>query len=103
MEIITFNYRLSVLGFLSNNDLYSEYGSYGGLNGIYDQITAINWIYKYIDDYGGNPNEITIFGESAGGISVCTLISSPIISKQPFKVRTSFGNVYNGGFRSFDF
>eukprot|EP01083_Nonionella_stella_P211284 764086_1 len=67
---VTINYRLNSLGFLDNEAIYNEdptFKSYGGLNGIYDQIVALNYVKKYISNYGGNPNQITAFGESAGG------------------------------------
>eukprot|EP01084_Bolivina_argentea_P127199 225011_1 len=46
--------------------------------GTYDQITALKWIQTYISQFGGNPNKVTIFGESSGGIAVCRLLFSPI-------------------------
>lgn len=77
--LITLNYRLGALGFLSNKELFEEYMTYGGLNGIGDQITAIQWIYKNIADFGGNPDDLTIFGESAGGAAVCLLMVRDIL------------------------
>lgn len=50
----------------------------GGQTGVYDQIVALQWVKKHIHSYGGDPNQITIFGESAGGLSVCNLIISPL-------------------------
>ena len=81
MVYVSINYRLGPLGFLANEAIYNEdpnYKSTGGLNGIYDQITAIKWVKEYITDYGGNSDDITIFGESAGGMSVCILNISPL-------------------------
>ena len=79
---ISINYRLNVFGFLSSQQLYDEdpvnYPSYGSQNGIYDQIIALKWINKYISDYGGDSTKITIFGESAGGLSVCSLAITPL-------------------------
>eukprot|EP01084_Bolivina_argentea_P165339 287253_1 len=80
---VSINYRLGAFGFLQNEQLYNEdasWKSYGGQNGINDQIVALQWIKKYISDYGGNPNQITIFGQSAGGLSVCNLLVSPLAS-----------------------
>jgi len=88
---VTFNYRLGIFGFLQSEMLFGEgsetgygsdrmkYPSYGGLNGIYDQIQAIRWVKDHIQEFGGNPDRITIFGESAGGISVCTLLISQLM------------------------
>eukprot|EP01084_Bolivina_argentea_P206287 352238_1 len=85
--VVTLNYRLGVLGFLQNQGIHDQYGYYGGLNGLYDQIQAINWVYKYIAEFGGNPDDLTIYGESAGGISTCMLMISPIVAQQPFKIK----------------
>ena len=79
--VVSINYRIGPLGYFQSTQLYDEdpnYPSYGGLNGIGDQITALQWIKSNIMDYGGNPNKITIFGESSGGVSVCMLLISPL-------------------------
>lgn len=78
---ISLNYRLAIFGFLQNELLYNEdstFTSYGGQNGVYDQIIALKWIQKYIESFGGDPNQVTIFGESAGGLSICNLLISPL-------------------------
>ena len=74
--VVTVNYRLGLLGFL---DL-SKYGdAYAGSasNGFRDQICALEWVRDNIADYGGDPGNVTIFGESAGGASVNAVISAP--------------------------
>eukprot|EP01084_Bolivina_argentea_P165347 287264_1 len=86
--VISINYRLGSLGFLQNEEIYNEdpnWMSYGGMNGLYDQITALNWVVKNIGDYGGDSSQITIFGESAGGLSVCYLLISPIVPTNIFQ------------------
>eukprot|EP01084_Bolivina_argentea_P216656 368026_1 len=59
---VSINYRLGSLGWLQNEALYNEdpnWKSYGGMNGLYDQITALKWVKNNIADYGGDPNQIT--------------------------------------------
>ena len=63
--LVTFNYRMSVLGFLSNAE---DNGS--GNYGLWDQHEAIKWVNKHIESFGGDPQKVTIFGESAGSSSV---------------------------------
>ena len=69
--VVTINYRLGALG-----NLYVP-GKVSNL-GFMDQFTALKWVYNNILNFGGDPNNITIFGESAGSTSVCTLISMPL-------------------------
>ena len=86
--LVSINYRLGALGFLSSQQLFDEdadWKSYGGLNGFYDQIQAIKWIKAYLSDFGGDPKKITIFGQSAGGTSICMLLISPIVPKNLFQ------------------
>lgn len=76
--LITFNYRLGRLGFFAFPALSKEHpeepkGNYGYL----DQIAALKWVQKNITAFGGDPNNVTIFGESAGGVSVQSLITIP--------------------------
>lgn len=73
--VVTVNYRLGALGFLGA-------GNYGTL----DMISALRWVKKNIAAFGGNANNITIFGESAGGSAVISLMSSPDISGLVHKV-----------------
>lgn len=63
--VVTINYRLGIFGFLSSRNTQAK-----GNAGLWDQILAFNWVRYNIGDYGGNPNDVTIFGESAGGFSV---------------------------------
>ncbi len=77
--LVTINYRLGQLGFFSHPELTAENG-YGGSGnqGIYDQLAAVKWIYNNIEQFGGDPKQITIMGQSAGARSVKTLITSPL-------------------------
>ena len=76
---VSIEYRLGALGFMAHPDLAkeSERGISGNY-GIYDQICALNWIHDNIAQFGGDPNNVTICGESAGGISVSILCASPL-------------------------
>ncbi|OTB20383.1 hypothetical protein K445DRAFT_17661 [Daldinia sp. EC12] len=70
--VVTVGYRLTTLGFLALND-----GVTNGNFGLADQINALEWVRKNIQDFGGDPDRITIFGQSAGAGSVHALIASP--------------------------
>ncbi|XP_067233128.1 bile salt-activated lipase-like [Chanodichthys erythropterus] len=70
--VVTFNYRVGSLGFLSSGDADAP-GNYG----LWDQHAAISWVHRNIRSFGGNPDNITIFGESAGAASVNFQILSP--------------------------
>lgn len=83
LVVVTLNYRLGVFGFLQHPDLIHEdpaWPSYGGMNGISDQILALKWVQQNIAAFGGDPGRVTIWGESAGGESTCDLMSSPLSS-----------------------
>eukprot|EP00058_Branchiostoma_floridae_P019150 XP_002604639.1 hypothetical protein BRAFLDRAFT_92873 [Branchiostoma floridae] len=71
--VVTFNYRLGVLGFFSTGDQNAP-GNFGFL----DQIQAMRWVQENIRNFGGDPDRVTIFGESAGGASVCYHVVSPL-------------------------
>lgn len=71
--LVTINYRLGALGFLSTGDSIVP-----GNNGLKDQVMALRWIQQNIAKFGGNPDKVTIFGESAGGASVQYLMLSPM-------------------------
>lgn len=77
--LVTFNYRLGVYGFLTH-PLLTQESHYGvsGNYGIMDQIACLNWIHDNIAQFGGDPDNITIFGQSAGAGSVKALVSSPL-------------------------
>ena len=75
--LVTINYRLGPLGFLYLPELFgSDFGESGNL-GILDQVAALDWVRECISAFGGDPNQVTIFGESAGAASVSTLLGTP--------------------------
>nr|XP_046908801.1 acetylcholinesterase-like [Dermatophagoides farinae] len=71
--VVTINYRLGPFGFL-----YTEMDNVPGNQGLYDQILALQWIHNNIGHFGGDPNRVTVFGESAGSMSISALILSPL-------------------------
>ena len=73
---VSMNYRLGVFGFLSHPAINAEGHAHGNY-GIMDQQFALKWVNKNIANFGGDPSNVTIFGESAGGICVWTHIASP--------------------------
>ena len=77
--IVTINYRLGLYGFFAHPELAAEdpNGSTGNY-GMLDQIAALQWVQDNISAFGGDPDNVTIFGESAGGHSVGQLMASPL-------------------------
>ncbi|KAM8947588.1 fatty acyl-CoA hydrolase precursor, medium chain-like isoform 2-T2 [Pelodytes ibericus] len=71
--MVSIQYRLGILGFLSTGDERAP-GNYGFL----DQVAALQWVQENIEDFGGDPKSVTIFGESAGAVSVSVLMLSPL-------------------------
>lgn len=77
--VVTLNYRLNAFGFLAHEEFQKEdphaaVGGYGSL----DQVAALQWVHDNISHFGGDPGRVTIFGESAGGWSVCTMLATPL-------------------------
>src|SRR5574344_993017 len=75
--LVSFNYRLGVFGFLTHPELSAESPEHvSGNYGILDQIAALKWVKNNIAQFGGDPDNVTIFGQSAGAGSVKTLCAS---------------------------
>ncbi|GLG95966.1 Carboxylic ester hydrolase [Gryllus bimaculatus] len=88
--LVTFNYRLGVLGFLSldNEDCT-------GNMGLKDQVAALLWVQQNIESFGGDPNNVTIFGESAGAICVSFHMVSPMTKGLFHKAIAQSGSALN--------
>jgi para-nitrobenzyl esterase len=75
--VVTLNYRLGALGYLALSAAAEEEGGSLGNLGLLDQIEALRWVRDHIALFGGDPANVTIFGESAGAMSVATLLAVP--------------------------
>ena len=77
--LVTINYRLGVFGFFAHPELTKESARHASGNyGILDQVAALQWVRKNIEAFGGDPERVTIFGESAGSWSVNYLMATPL-------------------------
>ena len=77
--IVTINYRLGPWGFLAHPLLAEESDQNSSGNyGLLDKISSLKWVKDNIENFGGDPQNVTIFGQSAGSMSVCTLMASPL-------------------------
>ena len=76
VTVVTINYRLGALGFLAHPALADANGQSGDY-GLMDQQAALRWVQRNIASFGGNPHNVTIFGESAGGLSTLSQVASP--------------------------
>ena len=77
--VVCANYRLGVFGFLAHPELTKESGrNASGNYGLLDQVAALQWVNDNIGAFGGDPDNVTIFGESAGSFAVSALVASPL-------------------------
>jgi para-nitrobenzyl esterase len=76
--VVTLNYRLGLLGLLTHPSLADEATGMLGGWGVLDQIAALGWVREHIERFGGDPERVTLFGESAGGASVAALTTTPL-------------------------
>jgi para-nitrobenzyl esterase len=76
VTVVTINYRLGALGFLAHPALADANGQSGDY-GLMDQQAALRWVQRNIAGFGGNPHNVTVFGESAGGLSTLSQVASP--------------------------
>ncbi len=75
--VVGIQYRLGVLGFMAHPELTAEQGGASGNYGLMDQIAALRWVRDNIHLFGGDPAQVTIFGESAGSQDVSLMLSAP--------------------------
>ena len=77
--VVSLNYRLGVFGFLAHPALTKESGhGASGNYGLLDQVAALRWVRDNVAGFGGDPGNVTIFGESAGSFAVSALMASPL-------------------------
>ncbi|OJJ98573.1 hypothetical protein ASPACDRAFT_53400 [Aspergillus aculeatus ATCC 16872] len=80
MIVVTINYRLGVLGFMAHPELSAEAGAHNssGNYGVLDMISALEWVHEEIAQFGGNPDHITVGGQSAGSSGALDMMYSPL-------------------------
>jgi carboxylesterase type B len=77
--VVCFNYRVGIFGFLAHPMLSAESPQHSSGNyGLLDQLAALEWVRANIAAFGGDPHRVTVFGESAGAVSIATLMTSPL-------------------------
>ncbi len=77
--VVSMNYRLGIFGFFASSELAAESSHHAAGNyGLLDQRAALAWVQKNIQAFGGDPNNVTVFGESAGSMSVSAQMASPL-------------------------
>jgi para-nitrobenzyl esterase len=97
--VVTMNYRLGIFGFFAHDALAAESGKNAAGNyGLLDQTAALQWVKQNIKAFGGDPDNVTLFGESAGSFSVSAQMASPL-AKGLFKkvIGESGGALYSSG------
>ena len=100
--LVTINYRLGVFGFLATADLAKEADGASGNYGLMDMISALQWVKGNIAKFGGDPGNVTIFGESAGSFAVSTLMASPMAKGLFHKAIGESGGAVGRGTLNYD-
>jgi para-nitrobenzyl esterase len=97
--VVTINYRLGGLGFLAHPALAAEDPAHptSGNYGLLDQLAALEWVQRNIVGFGGDPDNVTLFGESAGGFSTCVHYASPATSRLFHRAIVQSGACTSGG------
>jgi para-nitrobenzyl esterase len=96
--LVTLNYRLGVMGFFSHPELTAESPHHSSGNyGLLDQLAALNWVKQNIAQFGGDPDNVTLFGESAGAIDAVRLMTSPLAAGLFKRVISESGPAFESG------
>ncbi|KAF8506291.1 carboxylesterase [Hysterangium stoloniferum] len=89
--VVAINYRLGLLGFAASEDLEMENRRLGeqgvGNYALYDQLNAITWVRKHIVSFGGDPSNVTLFGQAAGAVNIHSLLMSRVNHHKPIAAR----------------
>ncbi len=94
--LVSIQYRLGIFGFLAHPWFTAEAGTSGNY-GTLDQIAALQWVRENIAAFGGDPENITVFGQSAGAMSTQTLVSSPLTENWIARAIFQSGGSYGSG------
>jgi para-nitrobenzyl esterase len=96
--LVTLNYRLGVMGFFSHPELTAESPHHSSGNyGLLDQLAALTWVKQNIAQFGGDPDNVTLFGESAGAIDAGRLMTSPLAAGLFKRVISESGPAFESG------
>ncbi len=96
--LVSFNYRLGIFGFLAHPELTAESPDHASGNyALMDQIAALKWVQENIKKFGGDPTNVTIFGESAGAMDVNLLMASPMAKGLFHRVIAESGSILLSG------
>ncbi len=96
--VVSMNYRLGIFGFLALPSLTAESPHHASGNyGLLDQAAALAWVKRNISNFGGDPNNITLFGESAGSFSVSSQMASPLSKNLLAKAIGESGAAFHSG------
>lgn len=94
--LVTLNYRLGVFGFLASSDLANEHSGHAGNYALMDMVAALQWVKANIGAFGGDANNVTIFGESAGSFAVSALSAAPSARGLFHKMIGESGALFSG-------
>ena len=75
--VVTLNYRLGLFGYLRGVDVCGEAFPTTGNEGLLDQLAALSWVKDEIAAFGGDPSNVTVFGQSAGAVSISAMLAMP--------------------------